>query len=447
MPLGSFRLNGISRLKYTRPLTVTGFGNAKISTTQNKFGGASAAFDGTGDYLQIVENGRFDFGTGDFTVEAWCYFANTNTDMLIFGGTAQTASFDFRRVNDNTIRVGRTNTAWDATSSGSATSANTWQHIAVSRSGTTIRIFRNGTQIFSGTNTISYQITDFVHIGGRASETFFNGYIDELRVSNTARYTAAFTAPTAPFTNDANTLLLLHMNGTNNSTVFLDDAGTGRSAVGLTANGDAQIDTAQSKFNSASGLFDGSGDYIIAANTALLNWNTQPYTIEYWTRINALTSQPNDDPLIVGNTNPNGQEDYWSFGPDNSGNLTFKYFNGSSITVKDTGTMSTGVWYHCAAVINSSTIKIYLDGVEKGSAAISGTPQFNTAYGGLNIGWGRTTNLAYNGWIDELRVSNTARYTANFTPSTTTFNNDANTLLLIHFDGADASTNFVDDNG
>ena len=49
--------------------------------------------------------------------------------------------------------------------------------------------------------------------------------MDEIRISNTARYTANFTAPTQAFVNDANTLLLLHMDGTNNSTVFIDDNG------------------------------------------------------------------------------------------------------------------------------------------------------------------------------------------------------------------------------
>jgi hypothetical protein len=53
----------------------------------------------------------------------------------------------------------------------------------------------------------------------------FNGYLDEVRISNIARYTAAFTPSTTPFQSDANTVLLLHMDGTNASTVFTDDNG------------------------------------------------------------------------------------------------------------------------------------------------------------------------------------------------------------------------------
>ena len=51
------------------------------------------------------------------------------------------------------------------------------------------------------------------------------------------------------------------------------------------------------------------------------------------------------------------------------------------------------------------------------------------------------------GNIDEFRISNNARYTAAFTPETTPFQNDANTLLLLHMDGTDGDTDFVDDNG
>jgi len=220
-----------------------------------------------------------------------------------------------------------------------------------------------------------------------------------------------------------------------------------RTAIAVTATGDAQVSTAQSQFGGASALFDGLGDRLTAADNNLIYWNTQPYTVEYWCRISALaSSQAFDDPTIIGNMDPASDADYWSFGPDNSGNLTFKYYTNVNNTVKDTGTMNLNQWYHCAAVIYNNTITIYLDGVNKGSAAISGTPTFGTGYGGLNIGWGRSSaNMSYNGYLDEIRISNVPRYLAAFTPSTTPFVNDNTTQLLLHCNQASSSTTFIDD--
>ena len=55
--------------------SVTAYGNAQISSTQSKFGGASAYFDGNGDYLEVSDNNLFNFGNGDFTIEFWIYFS------------------------------------------------------------------------------------------------------------------------------------------------------------------------------------------------------------------------------------------------------------------------------------------------------------------------------------------------------------------------------------
>jgi len=63
-------------------LTITPFGNAQISTTRSKFGGSSAFFDGTGDYLSTGTPSGFAFGTGDFTVEAWVYVTSTTSGAV-----------------------------------------------------------------------------------------------------------------------------------------------------------------------------------------------------------------------------------------------------------------------------------------------------------------------------------------------------------------------------
>jgi hypothetical protein len=183
-------------------------GNAQISTTQSKWGGSSIAFDGTGDYLSTPYNQNIMPGGGDFTLECWArvsYVADsaiitsTNTTitasswLLGFSNTANEMAF---AINSSGVAiVGADYTSY----------LNTWTHIAVSRSGSTLRLFFNGTQAASVTNTTNFT-------GDSANPVFFgrrytnqalynlNGYIDDLRITKGfARYTANFTAPTAPF--------------------------------------------------------------------------------------------------------------------------------------------------------------------------------------------------------------------------------------------------------
>ncbi len=84
---------------------------------------------------------------------------------------------------------------------GSNTLSNsTWYHIAISRSGTSLRFFQDGTQIGStATNSTSYSCaTNRPYVGGGDYGSFwFNGFLDDIRITKAARYTANFTAPTA----------------------------------------------------------------------------------------------------------------------------------------------------------------------------------------------------------------------------------------------------------
>lgn len=243
MPLGSYNVNGIAKLLEARPAkTVTAVNQAQISTARSKFGGASALFDGSGDYLSIGSSADFNFGTGDFTIEAQIYIAgNANANnsgnrdacvfsivdnsfgtwgaLVILGSSSTTGTGIQLYKNQNT----ETNITATTT-----VSQSTWHHVAVSRSGSSVRIFLNGTQVGStATSSTAWGVDNReIRIGRLWDASFnddWNGNIDELRISNSARYTANFTAPTAAFTNDANTVLLLHMNGTNGSTTFTDD--------------------------------------------------------------------------------------------------------------------------------------------------------------------------------------------------------------------------------
>jgi len=175
-------------------------GNAQISTSVSKFGGASLAFDGTSDYLLAPSTPNFAFGTGDFTVEMWLY---------------PTASFGSGGVNIVGINssggglfVGGTNKiAWNlfgtgdlvAFSSFTSSYNNVWTHVAYTRSGTTGRLFINGTQQASGTDSTNYTVTTNFAIGAANNgNQAYTGYIDDLRITKgIARYTTNFTPQTS----------------------------------------------------------------------------------------------------------------------------------------------------------------------------------------------------------------------------------------------------------
>jgi hypothetical protein len=209
--------------------TVTAVGNATTSTSINKVGTTSLQMDGTGDWFTIPDGTWADIGTGDFTMEAWIYVTATSGYVGIigsgnFGGpTTYDWSWDMdMAVAARTLRFDLYNGVGSDVGPNSTTTIvlNTWTHVAVVRSGGTIKQYFNGVldaNTFSSTHDI--QSHGVVYIGNQSRGIPFQGNIDEVRISSNARYTAAFTAfgqdggtissPT-PFTSDANTLLLIH---------------------------------------------------------------------------------------------------------------------------------------------------------------------------------------------------------------------------------------------
>jgi len=181
--------------------SITASGNAQISTTQSKFGGASGYFDGNGDYISSSSASITNFGTGDFTVEFWFYSTITGAISIFDSRTNETAP------NGNGFVIGtNASSQWVVYQGsnriiGSTLSTNTWIHVAVSRSGSSVRMFLNGNQTGS-TWTTTNSFTDAAFLIGTdypKNARFVNGYIDDLRVTTVARYTANFTAPTEAF--------------------------------------------------------------------------------------------------------------------------------------------------------------------------------------------------------------------------------------------------------
>ena len=277
--------------------------------------------------------------------------------------------------------------------------------------------------------------------GSGATRFFSGGYMDEIRLSNVARYTANFTPDTTEFSSDANTKLLIHSNTTIGSTTFTDSSGSAHtiSALGACMH-------VAPKFGLGMASFDGSGDYITMPKETL--WldsgrhaTTSDWTIEGWWYFTTDTAA-----IFVeqGTNTDNALQIWW----DNSDNIWVGMDdNGSSwsFSVTSNSTLAVKTWYHIALVRNEYDIRLYINGtLDSAFAATVFNGDMNHSDSLVHIGESRTGSDDMNGYVDEFRVSTVARYTANFTPSTTAFTNDKDTRILLHMDGGggiDAATN------
>jgi len=178
-------------------------GNAQISTSVKKYGTGSMAFDGSGDYLLFPTNKIYEYGTGDFTIEAWIYpltLSATNSSLAGINSSGGFAwLFIIHAADIAFYTTGGTTTTFTTT-----VQTSVWQHVAITRASGSLRCFLNGTQVGS-TVTLTSNLTSNVPLAVGANmdggpSQFFNGYIDDFRITKgLARYTANFTAPTAAF--------------------------------------------------------------------------------------------------------------------------------------------------------------------------------------------------------------------------------------------------------
>jgi hypothetical protein len=208
--------------------------------------------------------------------------------------------------------------------------------------------------------------------------------------------------------NDEYTKLLLHMNGTDGSTSFIDSSASTHT---VTATGDAQIDTAQSKFGGASGLFDGSGDYLSLADSSDWYFGTGDFTIDFWVRWDGAPGSRQD---LCGQIGDSYNKWYFCWQAGGYLELYVKVSGSTKIDVKAMWNPSTATCYHIAIVRYGTTFKIFVDGVDKPSSGGTDSDAMPDIASELKIG---TAEIAFKGWIDEFRISKgIAPWTAAFTP-------------------------------
>ena len=198
--------------------TFTVNGNSQISILQSKFGGASAYFDGTGDYLSSPSVSDFAFGTGNFTIECWIYSSDvsfaTQRGFLQTSDTVGGLKTSFTTgiiIGAGSPVNGALFATVAGTNVGSSTAVittNTWYHIALVRNSGTSTLYVNGTSVGSASTTGNCSGT-YLAIGGYYNTSYlYQGYLDELRITKgVARYTSNFTPQKYEFPNSRNQVL------------------------------------------------------------------------------------------------------------------------------------------------------------------------------------------------------------------------------------------------
>lgn len=175
-------------------------GSPAISTAQSKYGSSSVRV-GSGQTLAYTL-GSFAVGSGDFTIEGWYRCDNSLSERIFFGfgNYARDVSGGFTAVTDNSrkmfLNINNGYASTDGFSAGGSITAGAWTHLAVVKSGTTWTTFVNGSAYQSTVN--SGTITSSVlFIGRGVNDNWGNGdfYINDLRVSNVARYSGSYTPP------------------------------------------------------------------------------------------------------------------------------------------------------------------------------------------------------------------------------------------------------------
>lgn len=220
------------------------------------------------------------------------------------------------------------------------------------------------------------------------------------------------------FGNDSHCKLLLHCNGTNGSTTFTDSE-AGGSAKTITANGNAQISTAQSKFGGASGSFNGNAtSYLSIPDDADFDFGAGDFTIDLWTY---LTEANRMQALICKGdssaTDYSHGEFYFVVGSDNKASFDLCINGNNHAAAIDTATLSINNWHHLAVVRYGADLYLFVDGIKKATGNASTLSVNNigvgvkfSRYGDWNGG-----NRSINGYIDEVRVSKgIARWKSNF---------------------------------
>lgn len=397
----------------------------------------SAYFDGTGDAITVPTAPPLVFGTSDFTIEYWMYPISNGTTSRMFGNgaggswtTGKYAIWPYNASGKLAVDVFNYSSSAPMLISTTTMAPNLWYHVAITRSGSTWRLFINGTQEATVTSSITFDSAANLSIGSSGFNEFYNGFISNLRLVNgTAVYTANFTPSTVPLTAIANTsLLILQTNQPAANNQFLDSSTANNL---LTRSGNATQGTFSPFGENWSNYFDGTGDYLTTPTSAALSLGTGDFTVEMWVNSQDVTVQSQRGFFQISDTIGGLKTTYTTgitcyFAGAGTGSINTNV--GGTDYGSAVGLVQPNNWYHVAVTRASGTVRLWLNGTQVATGT-NNTANLTGTYAA--IGGYYSTAFLMLGYVSNLRVvKGTAIYTASFTPSTTPLAAVSGTSLL-----------------
>ena len=422
----------------------------RITSTEVFETTGSVQFDGDNDNLSIADSADFTFGSGDFTMEAWIYpqqygifpsiinkFTTDGSSSQWFwgleqsGGSGQAFYLYFGSTNYQIRNLGNV-------------PLNQWTHCAVSRQGSSVRVFQNG--ILQGTlevGSVSMNDTSVaVTIGTDGNNLYdFKGHISNARIlKGTALYTKNFTPPTRELEVIPNTVLLCAQSKTQ-----ANQEATGKT---ITVNGNAVaseltpglltniVKSGGSSAITGSVEFDGLGDYLNTPSNSDFSYGTGDFTWEIW----LYTADIDVNRYILDHGSNGGTIAIGSGIGSGS-----RYYNpttgtGSVLYTTGFGSINANSWYHFAIVRRNGTTSLYKNGLLMSSASDTHNYGSQTITIG-SYGSPDPTQYYWKGFISNLRIiKGQALYTSDFIPPTRKLTRLPGTVLLCCQDNESVAT-------
>jgi hypothetical protein len=353
------------------------------------------------DYVTTSTSSDFTLGTDDFTIEF--FFKSNNSTNRIYS-TVIAANIDNANTGFWGLQMNKDSSGtivWEDRGNTRITATNTncyndqWHHLALTREGTSVKLFLDGTQIGStATYSYTYAGTSVVFGSRRFGSGVWNGNMSNLRIiKGTALYTSNFTPPTKQLTAITNTVLLTCQGNT------IADASSGGHT--LTANGTA---AANLGFPASAFEFDGTNDYVDIGASSDFNFGTGNFTIEGWVNSSTFSTDNGawrrffklDGPSVY---NATGQLEFMV--ENTNGNL---YVTGSGLSYTSSASLANGSWNHFAATRIGNTIYLYVNGAAAGSISYTGSFSPNSGSPRPRIGAYTSSAGRFNGKVSALKI-------------------------------------------